>query len=757
MDTLGVTEMYLIEAESPNGTTFINSRCWLKDEGPMREVWLNYALFMRYPREDTVSQRLAVACLARTKVAPKTEIARAFGYHRNYVGRLVAELEEQGIEAMLTGKRGPKSPRKFHVEIRKRVWQLRKQGLGFGVIARRLRKEWGVRISRRSMGRILQQAMVGVKEDNPQASLDGTWPLAMPLGTVEALPSAALETPISSEQSTEAAAAPTKVEDSAEVMPEAEKQPVEPVEPEFTEDREFSGAGGFLYYSALAALGLVDVFQKVYHRLAARRYGLRELVLTLFFVWVMGFSSVESLKRAQRRDLGCLIGASGSPVVKTVRRKLQDLAEQKQGHRLVMEMAHRYVDGDIVDVGVLYADGHMKPYYGSRSLGEVWSPQRRMPVSGIQQYFVNDGNGQPLFFLTPQPNQSLTQMLPRLVEHIRSVIGEREFTLVFDRGGYSPKVFRVLREDKVHIITYRRKPFDLYPASAFSRQTCEFKGKHCEFDLYETTVHLKEFGPMRNIAILREKGRQTHILTTDQKTEPALIACLMINRWGQENFFKYMLEHYSLDALHGYGEAAMSEELVVANPERQAMDREIRGLRSQVKALREQMGTLVARNAVEEQLEPLRQQMAFLEGQIKELARRRRQMPRRVPLGETPLKLEGLDLEKKVIMDTTKMAAYNAEEWLLQRLNDYYDDPRDTRQVLRTFTELKGRLRRRNDDIIVDLNSPDIPKYRQALEGLCAKLNVLSTCFPQTPYHIKFAVAGTEMHTKPHNSAAPMS
>ena len=746
--------MSLIEAESPNGTTYINSRCWLKDKGSEREVWLNYALFMRYPRGDTVSQRLAVACLARTKAAPKTEIARAFGYHRNYVGQLAAELDGQGVEAMLTGKRGPKGPRKFHVEIRKRVSQLHKQGLGFGVIARRLRKEWGVRISRRSMGRILQQAIVGAKEDNPQASLDGVWPLALPLGTVEALPSAALETPISSEQSTEAATAPTKVEDSSKVGPYVEEQSVEPT---VTEEREFSGAGSVLYYPALAALGLVDVFQKVYHKLASRRYGLRELVLTLFFVWAMGFSSLESLKRAQRRDLGCLIGASRSPVVKTVRRKLQELAEQKQGHQVVMEMAHRYVDGDIVDVGVLYADGHMKPYYGSRSLGEVWSPQRRMPVTGIQQYFINDGKGRPLFFLTAQPNQSLTQMLPRLVEHIRSVIGEREFTLVFDRGGYSPKVFRLLREDKVHIITYRRKPFDLYPASAFSRQICEFKGKRREFDLYETTVHLKEFGPVRNIAVLREKGRQTHILTTDQKTEPALIACLMINRWGQENFFKYMLEHYSLDALHGYGGAAISEELVVANPERQAMDKEVRELRSQIKALREQMGTLAARKAVEEQLEPLRQRMTLLEGQIKDLVRQRRQMPVKVPLGETPLKLEGLDLEKKVIMDTIKMAVYNAEEWLLQQLDDHYDDPRDIRQVLRTFTELKGRLRRRNGDIIVDLNPPDIPKYRHALEGLCAKLNALPSCFPRTPYHIKFAVAGTEVHTKPHSSATPMS
>lgn len=35
----------------------------------------------------------------------------------------------------------------------------------------------------------------------------------------------------------------------------------------------------------------------------------------------------------------------------------------------------------------------------------------------------------------------------------------------------------------------------------------------------------------------------------------------MFNRWGQESFFKYMLEHFSIDALHGYG----GEPIVVRN------------------------------------------------------------------------------------------------------------------------------------------------------------------------------------------------
>jgi hypothetical protein len=54
--------------------------------------------------------------------------------------------------------------------------------------------------------------------------------------------------------------------------------------------------------------------------------------------------------------------------------------------------------------------------------------------------------------------------------------------------------------------------------------------------------------------------------------------------------------------------------------------------------------------------------------------------------------LEALDLEKKVILDTIKIAAYNAEEWLLEHLDRHYDDPRDIRQLLRILTSCRTQL-----------------------------------------------------------------
>jgi hypothetical protein len=35
----------------------------------------------------------------------------------------------------------------------------------------------------------------------------------------------------------------------------------------------------------------------------------------------------------------------------------------------------------------------------------------------------------------------LTKALPRLLREVRDLVGERRVTIVFDRGGWSPKLF----------------------------------------------------------------------------------------------------------------------------------------------------------------------------------------------------------------------------------------------------------------------------------------------------------------------------
>jgi hypothetical protein len=84
-------------------------------------------------------------------------------------------------------------------------------------------------------------------------------------------------------------------------------------------------------------------------------------------------------------------------------------------------------------------------------------------------------------------------------------------------------------------------------------------------------------------------------------------------------------------------------------------------------------------------------ELQTLEAQIKQIRHRLRGLPARVqlstlgPLPQTP------QLESKLIGDVVKIAAYNAQSWLADRLARHYLNTHDLHDLLRSFAELSGR------------------------------------------------------------------
>jgi hypothetical protein len=74
-------------------------------------------------------------------------------------------------------------------------------------------------------------------------------------------------------------------------------------------------------------------------------------------------------------------------------------------------------------------------------------------------YWVNDAEGEPLFVVTTEGNKGLAKMLPVVLKEVRSLVGERRVTVVFDRGGWSPKLFKKLIKSGFDILTYRKAPY----------------------------------------------------------------------------------------------------------------------------------------------------------------------------------------------------------------------------------------------------------------------------------------------------------
>src|SRR2546428_447052 len=77
-----------------------------------------------------------------------------------------------------------------------------------------------------------------------------------------------------------------------------------------------------------------------------------------------------------------------------------------------------------------------------------------MPAS--TDYWINDRSGDPLLVITGEVDAALTKALPRLLREVRDLVGERRVTIVFDRGGWSPKLFGTMIKDGFDLLTYRK-------------------------------------------------------------------------------------------------------------------------------------------------------------------------------------------------------------------------------------------------------------------------------------------------------------
>ncbi len=397
----------------------------------------------------------------------------------------------------------------------------------------------------------------------------------------------------------------------------------------------------------------------------------------------------------------------------------------------------------------LYVDGHMKLYTGKRKLAEIWNSQRRMPLPGVLNYFVNDQQGRPLLFVTEEDNATVAKAMPRVISAIREVLGERRFSVVFDRGGYDGKLFNWLREEGIEFATYQRGNPKL-PRDRFVHRECRFEGKRVRMQLAEDKVKVGGSGPWRRIVLRVSDGHQTPILTSiGPELGAARIASLILARWRQENFFRYMRECHGLDQLLGYAHAEADGERLVANPGRKAVERELKLRRQELAGLHAALGQAVldeprnggrSAHGLKVAQKGRVSRMRSLEAAIAELVERQRALPKQVPLAEVGQRAV-MRLEQKAIVDRIKITAYNAEEWLLDRLLRHYPNPHDIRALLRSFAKLSGEHRTLGNRVLVTLDPPDTPIHRRALRGLCDELNQIGATFPGTDLPAVYAVA----------------
>ncbi len=516
-------------------------------------------------------------------------------------------------------------------------------------------------------------------------------------------------------------------------------------------------AGVLLALSLLSITGLLEEVRNSLPVLPNGLYGARSIVTTLVAMAVLRCKRAEQLKGFDPTALGAVVGLARAPEMKTLRAKLRLLgADQEAVKHLVRAMAKRHVDRAKDAIAFLYIDGHVRPYFGDRELSKAHHTAMRISLPATTDYWVNDADGAPVLVMITEGNAAMTKTMPALLDEVRAAVGATARpTVVFDRGGYSAKLFKLVLDRQFDLITYRKGKHRKVARNKFTEITIERAGRERPVLVHDGRVQIRGYGRIRCVAVCRPDGKQTHVLTSRTDLSAREILERMFSRWQQENFFKYLDEEYAFDALWTYRTAAADPTRTVPNPLRKKLDRRIAELRREIARRTANLGD-IARTArpldpetkraeLEAQVAASRE-IAETEAKLATLRERRSQLPQRVPVGsireDDVVELASAPM---LLCDVIKMTAFHIETMLVAAIGASFKRVDDEgRAVIADFMRLDGSFEARGDVLFVTLHRPSAPRFVKALGALCIHLNELDPRFPETTTRLQFAVADAE-------------
>jgi transposase/flagellar motor protein MotB len=813
----------LFDNTQSNTHTFITPCLWFDDRDGYRVVFCRHDVLYRIPLNDAVHLALVAVALRQSGLATQIEIAAAFGHSVASQRRWENRYSQFGIDGLQ-----PKMPTGRHGKLdrgqRAFVQRWFEQGVSNQEMARRLA------VSEATIRRVLRQTglrrQITPEPELPLDNDDSTpadaptllapaadaVPLSVPASAafvpVEPLPLA--DTPLSAVVANVVSANPlplaatqanTEVVTASLACPEATSPAANPVPtdpcpvnaftidwdpadrsgdralarqgflqdaaPLFGDHEELPRAGVLLAVPVLQEHGALEVFTRLFGSLGPAFYGLRTTVLSLILMALLRIKRPENLKEYSPEKLGGLLGLDRIAEVKTLRRKLTLLANQGKGRELMNELARLRLNQDEDRLAFLYVDGHVREYSGKEALAKAKKAQRAVATSAATDTWLHDADGAPLLVVTSEMNAGLTQMLDAIVADVKELVpaGQR-LTVLFDRGGWSAKLFARLNAQGIDIITYRKGKRRLIARSRFREHKVQVDGKEKTYWLFDQPkVRVGRLRPhrqkrrasgeteylwLRQITVLREDGRQTVIVTSRTDLTAVEVVVRLFRRWRQENYFKYMAEEFALDALVEYGVEEVSEELTRPNPERKEVARARQEAKKEVARLQAELGAEVEENEEQERRTMrgfkvaharIRQELEQARKREEELAEQERQLPKRVPAEG----MKTLKREKKLIVDAIKIIAYQCETTLLEQLRPHYARvDEEGRTLLHAVFQSSAGMRVTETELQITIAPQSSPHRSEALANLCKELDRKAVCYPGSQLRVRLSVEGQE-------------
>lgn len=534
---------------------------------------------------------------------------------------------------------------------------------------------------------------------------------------------------------------------------------------QFEAGRDVSLGGVLCALPALTQNGLFQHLSAVFPTLGGY-YTTTQIVTLLANMALCRIRTVEQLQYQPPGELGKLMGLDRVPEVRCLRKKLTQLSQGQAPEAWAGLLSQQWLEADPKLAGKLYVDGHVRVYHGDLTkLPRRYVSRDKLCLRGTTDYWVNDALGQPFFVVERPIDQGMLEALrndivPRLLQDVPSQPSGEElardphrcrFTLIFDREGYNPKFFKQMwQTHRIACITYHKYPPDNWDAGEFAETQLRLpNGELVTLQLAERGARIGNAKDgwiwVREIRKLAADGHQVSLLSTAYGHLAREDAAALFSRWSQENFFRYMTEHYALDLLSEYGtEPIPGTNQPVINPAWRVCDNLCRSLRGRLQTQR----AVFTAHTLGADVEPaqlvqwerrkaeLLEEIQQLEQQLTKAKAERKQSRKRIPWEELPTehKCQRLLPSRKRLLDTVHLIAYRAETAMTQIIREKMSRADDAHAVIRD-------LMRSAADILPDMKAQTLTvqvhafanlRTNQAVNHLLDCLNEAELQYPGT-------------------------
>jgi hypothetical protein len=734
-------------------------------------VWVKGQPYMSWRSGDEGCVRMAIVQLYDCGLGTQEELAEAFRVHVNSVQRYIRDFASDGMEGLISGRSGPKGSWKVTPELRGKILLIvLKEGIRkLEAIQQRLAEAWHEVVSMPSIQQVLEEnglvepkaggvdgggvqgELFGPEKEEKQTFLnldDANEKAAEGIGG-DSEPKEPSGTGNSNVNGREAGAKDTGI------GYRRDYSPAQRVYLDQLEQGDYNAyAGGLLFTPLLARCNFLATLKKMITIRTYEGYSLEELVLTLFYIDVFGFRSMEDFKRAYREEFGVLMGRSQSPSLFTLRRFLHKVRELGKGEELIDEFAVSYLKSGLAAWGVMYIDGHFMPYYGMHPISKGWHGVRQIPMKGSYNFLAVDEQFTPWLFLIRSASEDLLQKIPELIEKAKR-IGEKagvssdrldHLIVLFDREGYSAELYRYLEgkdqgegKRRALFISWAKyadkwvndlaeDQFSQVVRVSYAIQQAE------EIQYVETERSMNKYGTIRAVVIQSgRKKRRSAIYTNGRKEEIGAerIVQLICRRWGEENAIKELLHKHLINYTPGYVTEELEEQPLVDNPQVRELKKKRAGLVSDLNRLKIELADQVLKRpasrpkSAPRSQEEVLESIAVTESAILLTDQELDRLPRKIRFDEIHdgEKLIRLNHEKKRFLDCIKVLAYNLRARMCRLLLPHYDRQKELLPALSMIVERGGYLKLNGGCLQVTLRRFKDREIDYAARHLCEDLN----------------------------------